>query len=577
MSELKTDYLILDGLTIDQKLKNNLNSYSTFTDQNYSGSNLNILNKSMSYAFSLLMYYLNQTVHGTSYSETEIYENMNKILKQQGYKPLGYQTSSVSVSLSAPATISVGVYNIPRFSYSMVGGLKFSLSDDLPFSKTTTTEETLNITGSILHQGEFIEKEFPAVQGIEMEKLVLSIPSDVMVDHYNFRVYVKNNNKWSEWNSTASLYLNSSDDKVFEYRLNENKNYEFVFGNDINGRKLQKGDTVVVYYLKTSGSKGEIAKGKLNKSGLVRFKSKNYNDILNDTATITNYPSYAVSVTNNQPSIPFGEMETVDEMRNNSPQLYRSQFRLVTESDYLAYIKSNFSNIVQDVKVMSNKDYLDSYMKYFWDMGVSKADWESRALFNQTNFADSTNFNNVYAFIVPKGSDTKLNYLQPSQKNIIINSIQNEKILTSEFLVADPVYLFLNIAHDTSSQINLSSIDVSRINVKMSKFSRRNSTDLKNEIDQIFKDYFYKRYCSLGQTVDVVQLNSDILSLEGVESISTENVLLGSSVQGLSFIVWNPAFPDISTNLHTSNILLEEFQFPFFLNLDFLINRINII
>ena len=144
MSNIKTDYLTLDGLTINEQIKKNLNASGVFTDQNYEGSNLGLLNQNMAYGFSLLLYYLNQTAHGGMFSETEIYENMNRILKIQGYKPLGYQTSTVPVEIIAENTVVSGIYNIPRFSYVQVGGIKFSLMDDLVFTKKSGEQLTLD-------------------------------------------------------------------------------------------------------------------------------------------------------------------------------------------------------------------------------------------------------------------------------------------------------------------------------------------------------------------------------------------------------------------------------------------------
>lgn len=572
MNNIKKDYLTLDGITIDDQLRKNLNNSGVFTDQNYDGSNLSVINKNMAYGFSLLLYYLNQTAHAGLFSETDVWENMNRILKLTGYKPLGYQTSYVPVEIVANNTITTGIYNIPRFSYVQVGGIRFTLMDDIVFSRDTSDTQIID-DNVLLQQGEI--KEFTTTaQGFQNERILLNTGKNVVVDHYNIHVYVKSNGKWKKWNPTSSLFLNSGNEYVYDYRMNGSKQYEFNFGNNINGKQLNNGDIVTIFYLQSDGVQGEIASNAFKGKSFVRYKSSNFLEIFEQTATNLNKVSSGILATNTCPSTPFGEMETVDEMRENAPQLFKSQFRLVTENDYLAFIKSNFSNIIQDVKIMGNAEYLDTYMKYFWSLGLTEADWESRSLFNQLYFADSCNFNNVYSFMVPKGSDIILNYLQPSQKALVTNTINEEKTLTSSFLPMDPVYLFMNLAVNGIVKESTDDIMDTYLNIHLNRLSRRNVSDIKKQVSDIFKKYFYKSKCSLGQTIDVVGLTGDILSLDGVDFITTDNKLTGISVDGISFLIWNPSFVDASVKTFTGNIKLEEFQFPFFIDIEYLIDRI---
>jgi len=572
MSTTKTEYLALDGLTINDQIKRNLNSSGVFTDQNYDGSNLSLLNQNMAYGFSLLLYYLQQGAHDGSFSETDIYENMNKILKIQGYKPIGYQTSSVPVEISADSSLVAGIYTIPRFSYLQIGGIRFSIMDDLTFVKNV--DESLITNDVLLQQGEVNEYNISSVQGIPNERFTLPVSSNNKIDHFNFQVYVKNSGKWRKWKNTNSLYIAEATDEVFEYRLNGNKQYEFLFGNDINGKKLQTGDSVAIYYLKTDGKTGEIGANAFSSKMMVQFKSPNFASIFNDTASNTNKAGVGIRVTNTCPSTPFGEMETVDEMREKAPQIYKTQSRLVTIPDFKIFIKTNFGNIIKDVVVIDNEEYLDTYMKYFWSMGVTKTDWESRALFNQLNFSDSCNFNNIYAFVVPKGSDTILNYLQPTQKNLIINSTTEYKSPTTELIISDPVYLFINIAVNGETQITKEDTADTVITIHLNKTTRRNDNEIKTKVLDIFKKYFLKSNCSLGQTIDVVGLTSDILALDDVVNITTDNIVNGNSVTGVSFLMWNPAFEDVSIKTFTGNMILEKFQFPYFVDLEYLTDRI---
>ena len=85
---------------------------------------------------------------------------------------------------------------------------------------------------------------------------------------------------------------------------------------------------------------------------------------------------------------------------------------------------------------------------------------DSRVLFNQVNFADSCDFNNVYVFVVPKIQNTNSiqrnsNFLGAGIKNLIIDGVQNVKMTTTEVVIADPVYIAIGLGVASNSEINL--------------------------------------------------------------------------------------------------------------------------
>ena len=129
----KNAYLAFDGLSIKQKIKDRLTQTKIFTDQNYEGSNLAAFNDAFGMGLSLLIYYLNQSSVNGQFSETTIYENINRIAKELDYKPVGYQTASVNFSLSAE-NLNAGFYTIPRYSNISIGGLNYSVNEDISFT-----------------------------------------------------------------------------------------------------------------------------------------------------------------------------------------------------------------------------------------------------------------------------------------------------------------------------------------------------------------------------------------------------------------------------------------------------------
>lgn len=579
----KDSYLAFDGLTIKDKIKQRLNQTGIFTDQNFEGSNLAAFNDAFAMGMSLLVYMLNKNVVGGQFSETQIYENMNRVVKQLDYKPVGHQTSNLAFGLSAQ-TLDAGIYTIPRYTSINVGGVSYSINKDISFVKAEDTVlEPIPTVGdnNLLFQGAFLEFPTYTAAGNDNEIMFLTVNDDVIVDNFNIDVYVKSGEKWEKWEKTASLYLNNSLEKVYELRFNENKRYEIKFGNDINGKKLTENDLVALYYLRSDGVGGEIGANTLFGIRPSVFSTIQFNQILSDTAPLntnilndSNGLQY-LTFDNSCVSSNYTEPETVQQIRTNAPNVFRSQFSLGTQNSYETFVRTNFSNIVQDVKVKNNTEFLDSYIKYFYDLGLTKPQLESRALFNQMKFADSCNFNNVYIFTVPKTVANNLSYLYPAQKSLIIDSIQEQKTLTSEPIVMDPVYLTLDIALSETNTTLIDDVDQSEIFIQPNFNSRRSSDSIINDVNNIINNFFNRKNTKLGQTIDINDLTNQILGVEGVKKIFTRRTDTGYMVEGLRFIIWNPIYEDLSSSVIVGNTTLEDFQFPYLFRNDFT-NKISV-
>lgn len=572
----KNSYVAFDGLTIKEKIRERLNQTGIFTDQNFESSNLAGINDAFAMSFSLLLYYVNQQSVNGSFSVSNLYENMNRIVKEIGYNPIGYQTASVNFSLSA-GEFPAGLYSIPRYSKVDIAGLSYSLNDELRFTKASDVAEEVNAidTNETLYQGTFVEYPLVTPSGNANEIITLNVDDSSLVDNFNIDVYVKTDGVWKQWNRTQSLYLNTYDDLCYEVRFNENKRYELKFGDDVNGKKLYSTDSVAIYYLLSNGQDGEIgvsalANKKMNSSSTVQL-TEILNDIISDNETILDTAHFSkLSFDNKYPSTLFNEHETVDSIRKNAPAAFRSQFSLTTQKSYEIFIKTNFSNILHDVKVQNNKEYIDSYIKYFYDLGLTKPQYESRALLNQVEFSDACGFNNVYAFVVPKASIFNISYLTSTQKSDIIKSMQKTKVLTSDIIPMDPVY----IAFDISTTTDVDSVYLSKIQIRKLASSRRSENSIKQDVADKILSFFSASNNSLGELININQLASTILDIDGVADLYTTDG--ETTVGGLNFICWNPIYSEISVEKIENRKQLGDFQFPY-LNDKKIIDRITII
>ncbi len=582
----KDGYLAFDALSMKQLINENLNKNGVFTDQNYEGSYLSNIINIIAYSYNALMFYLNKTSTESMFTEAQIYENMNRIVKMLGYNPIGFQTSILPFTLEA-ININKGLYVIPRYSYFIKNGISYSFNEDIIFNKTLDNEtETLSdiSLNKVLYQGRFYEHPPYTATGEDNEIFTLSVDRNIIIDHFNIFVYRYNTTDqiWEQWSSTDNLFLESPSTKKYEIRLNSEQNYEIKFGNNINGLKLNPNDLIAIYYLQSDGVNGEINTGELNNATYVRFFTDQFNKIYNDlrpTSAQLLLDDNNIRITNTMPSTKSKNGETVDEIRESAPALFRTQYRLVTSKDYKTYIMNNFANFIQDVNVSNNWEYIANRLKYYYDLGLMNPDRENGPLYAQVNFADSCNFNNIYITVVPKTSIASMDVLanlSVSQKQVIIDSLESRKILTTEIVIVDPVYVAVNVglAYD-STNIDIDDIEDTSIVVTKTSTSRRTDDDIKADIVEVFEETFNRNNLKLGQTINLIELTSKILSIQGIKEIYTKNNKSGIQVPGLTFYVFDPIYPSY-VNVSTSQIKLKDFEFLYFNNLQDLVNRITV-
>jgi len=593
-------YAAFDALSLKNLIIKRLNSNDVFTDQNFEGSNISSIIDIVAYAYHVLLFYLNRTSSESSFTNAELYENINKIVKLINYSPVGNQTSILPFQATASQQLIPETYTVQRYSYFTVNGVNYSFNNDISFTKATSGTEFLSDFSSqnLLYQGTYVEYPTYVAAGEPFEVITLTVVdnagNNIDIDHFNIDVYVRDNTTsnptWSKWSPTASLFLERSNSLKYEIRLNESGRYEIKFGNNINGKQLNASDEVAIYYLKSGGTSGQIGPNILNNNNLFSYASTRFNQIKNDTTPvnltiITPAQASYITFTNSDPSTNYVEAESVTSIKQNAINTFKSQYRLITAEDFTNYILKNYSNILASAKVVNNWDFLSQHVKYYFDIGVEKPNIESRVLFNQVKFSDSCNFNNVYVYAVPRlekvtSLTTRANYLNSAQKQVILNDVNSTKLATAEVVVTDPVYVLVDLGLKAPGEDLAPSIaDTTFLQISRSVTARRNPETLKKQIAEIFINYFSTTKNNLGLTISLTDISNSILQIEGVNEINTVRTVNGSTIKvpGVSLLVYNPVYPFDDIAVITQDTALPFFKFPFLNNqLDF-INKINVI
>jgi hypothetical protein len=502
--------------------------------------------------------------------------------------------------LTGCSRLPVNVYTIKRYSYFSIDGTDYSFIKDATFSKTNIADEQLTTLSenTLLYQGKYVENPVLTAIGEEFETVTLLVrdninqtPVNIEADSIGVYIQNANTNKYNEFAEIDSLFNATNTSYVFEKRLNENGFYEIKFGNGVNGIQLQTGDKIFIYYLKSNGIGGKVSAGKLDGNNLNVFTTTQFEAITPDIyesniLILTPSLASAVAFTNSIGATSPGEIETVKQIKENAPRTFFAQNRIVTNDDFQAFVEKRYSNIITSTVLVSNESFIDTVIKYYYDLGLDRPNRDSRFLFNQVKFSTTNQANQVYAFMVPKikiaDSDNNLFYLTQAQKSEVINTAQSQKIINSEIQPMDPVYVGVTIGLQDSfnDKPSLDDIEYSELIIQRKQNNRISAARIIEEANNVFEEAFDPANVQLGDTLNITAISTKILAIEGVAGLRTvkRSADTGEIVRSVPFLNiynFNAAYADVDIASTGSNVSLPYFKFPFLYSSD-LKSRINV-
>ena len=607
MAQDKTQFLKFNAYSIKDLITRKLTENSKFTDQVYKGSNLAILIDLVSYMYQCLMYQLNNAASESMFSDTQIYENINRLVSLLGYNPRGCYPATMNVYVESDKTN----VNIQPYSYFDTG-LTDSRGGKIFYSFATDDQNTDQMEDGIAVKTCYngIWKLYPTIftaSGTESETFNLSIGSNRDTQQYipgDFvDVYVDRGGKIQRWTrdddgvfantnnvstidvSNTTIYGKSK--TIFGIRLTEDKTYEIKFGTGIIGSKLQAGDRVIIVYLDTNGPDGQIDISDVNFDTLqvitpgVEFGLNS--DIMSqivgevDQHTIQLSPLSRV-VTN------FKYEEDVEDIRINGPSWFKLGNRLITRSDYEYFIKENNSakecfdgRDIVDVKCMNNIEYVSSFYKWLYQMGLNGQRQNltgftdgGRHYFNQQfwqrtdyKYIDPADANNTYIWVKTgdmERDDWQDQYDVRSSEIRLNNVLQPMKTLTTEIQVVKPVivnfdicaandYSYIRSAYMNDNQTVIDEGCESYIELTLDDNTLYVNTMIQQTVYDIITKSFNVNTCSLGQNMTYTDMLNKIYQISGIERVRTvfkpnNTSMLPRVVDGLSFVSWSPILND---------------------------------
>ena len=593
-STLKTDsYAFINATDIKSYIINQLSNSDNpvFSGCSYVGSNMNALVDVISVLVQQILYHLSLNTSEASFATANLYESMSKLVSILNYKAVGKQTSLLPVRMTIDVA-SIKTYlggenlkqiTIPRFS-KISHNSDYYLKNEIVIPLTESTPASLNVD-SILFEGNVHQvSDFIAV-GDEYETFTLfdkdiSVSNSFISDNF-FVVFVDENSdgQWVEYTETTSLFVHNEGQTVYQRRFNEDMNYEFKFGNGVNGKRLPKGARIAVFYIVSSGEQGIIGDGVLTSKQLNEFssslyssiKASNYTTIDNSVKDVLKY----ITVKNTGDSTAISYPESVQSIRQNAPRIFASQNRLISLGDFKNHVDKNFSAYIKDSYFCTNDTYTKDYLKYYYDIGLDSPQEDSRLNIAQVEFMTSTNFNNIYGFILPKVNtiinDKVPNYINTTIKHEIVNSVQPYKIATHNLVLLDPIYkaiTFGSYMQDDAWNPDQLQNKLVLVRNRLTKYSY---SFIKDYLVSVLTNYFSN--LSLGDDVDLAQISKLISGTPGVKRFFMRNIN-GGEEKKLTFFCWNPLYINEDNFTTQQAIINEPFVFPYFYDLKNIANLI---
>ena len=316
---------------IKQSIKDYLRSNSNFTDYDFEGSNLSTIIDTLAYNSYISSYNANMVSNEVFLDSATLRENVVSIARNIGYLPRSRKssrsnisfevdlrgsgdtkTSVVSVTLKAGAVaLSGSTFNNSSFTFCIMEDITIPV-DSTGFAVFDNVD---------VYEGSFLNQTYDVQSRLPNQKYILP---NTGVDTDSIRVAVKVNSNSTvsrKYSQYSSLINADKDTPLFFLRETEGERYELLFGDGVFGTKLQEPNQVVVQYLTCSGSSPN---GISNLTFIGRIEDNNGSPLASGVSGLTI----------NESALGGDEIESVESIKKLAPNIYASQDRAVTSTDF---------------------------------------------------------------------------------------------------------------------------------------------------------------------------------------------------------------------------------------------------
>jgi hypothetical protein len=470
----------LDFDQIKTSIQDYLKTNSNFTDYDYEGSNLSTIIDLLAYNTYITSYNANMVTNEVFIDSATLRENVVSLARNIGYVPRSRKAAVANISFS------VDVSNTTAVTVTLQAGLVLTTSNTFgntsyTFSIPSDITVPVDSTGTAyfndidVYEGSFLQQKFTVSSRTPDQKYILGNGG---IDTSLINVTVRESATSSvqrKYRQSDSLFDITATSPVYFLQEVSDERYELLFGDGVFGIKPEEPNVIVANYIVTNGENG---------NNLSNF-SFNGSLVSNNGTAITNGISI---VTTNQSSYGGKAIESVNSVKKYATQIYASQNRAVTASDYEAIVPNIYAE-TESVSAFGGEDLSPpAYGKVFISIKPYNGVFLSSAI--KQNIQSALKQYSV-AGIVPEIVDLKYLYIETNSSvyynTNLASSAANLKTIISENIVnySDSTELnkfgarfkyskFQKIIDDSQESItsNITNVDIRRdMEAKLNQFA----------------------------------------------------------------------------------------------------------
>ena len=320
----------LDFDQIKTSIKDYLKANSNFTDYDFEGSNLSTIIDVLAYNTYMTSYNTNMVSNEVFIDSATLRQNVVSLARNIGYLPRSRKASKANISFNIDAR------NTSSSSITLKAGICITTSTrfaNANFTFLVPADITVPVESDgfarfkeiDVYEGTWITQTFSVSSRLPNQKFILS---NAGIDTDLISVIVKESETSTiqqKYTLSDSLFDVTKSSPIYYLKEVSDERYEILFGDGVFGKKLEEPNFVEISYPVCAG---EVA------DGLDRFRFSG-SLVDNNGIVINNGISL---ITTNTPSYGGKEIESTESIKKYATQIYASQNRAVTASDYEAIV-----------------------------------------------------------------------------------------------------------------------------------------------------------------------------------------------------------------------------------------------
>ncbi len=281
---------------------------------------------------NLILYYVERRAEecfiGTARNKSSVV-NLSRLVN---YTPRRTVSAIGTLTFTIPTDLTVRIF-IPQYTKCLTANsVEFLTMQDVTIEPGQLSNSVAAIEGSL------VELDLVGDGTLDREIAI----SDTFVENDDhpaykpfsaFRVLVDG----VEWTKVTSFLDSASADTHYMVRAELDDTLTIIFGDGIHGKVVETGATISIKYIRSTGTAGNVYE---------TAKVTTISDTLYDanSVAVTN-----ITVSNTSVMVGGDDAEAIDQIRLNAPQVFATGDRLVTKTDFAAFILAYES--VADVNV----------------------------------------------------------------------------------------------------------------------------------------------------------------------------------------------------------------------------------